>query len=122
MQLTSKNKTLKASCHSKLPLACVNSGGPDHCDVPPDVEMVLEQGHDPGLQGLAGFRMLGHDAVQDQVVLLVLLEFVHFFLKHRIRYLLGSLYRLGLLKLGLVRLDLGSVEKQLIAKEEVSSS
>ena len=59
----------------------MNSSRPDDGDFSPDVEVVLEQGHHPGLQGLAGLRMLGHDAVQDQVVLLVLLEFVHFFLK-----------------------------------------
>ena len=59
---------------------CVNSCGPDDGDVPPDVEVVLEDVDDSDLEGLARLRMLAHDAVQDQVVLLVLLELVHLFL------------------------------------------
>ena len=65
----------------------MNSGCSDDGDVPPDVEVILEDVDHTNLEGVARLRMLAHDPVQDQVVLLVLLELVHLFLRTKKRNL-----------------------------------
>ena len=70
---------------------CVNSGSSDDSDVSPDVEVILEQSDYPGLQGFAGLWIFYCDSVQDQVVLLVLLKLIHFFLKIEHKLLAGHI-------------------------------
>ena len=68
----------------------MDPGSPDNNDVPPDIQVVLEDVDDPGPQAFTGLRVLGDDAIQDQVVFLVLLKLVHLFLgqkNHHLQYM-----------------------------------
>ncbi len=59
----------------------MNSSRSHDRDVPPDVEVILEDVDDPHPQALARLRVFRHDPVEDEVVLLVLFKFVHLFLR-----------------------------------------
>jgi len=72
-------------------VTCVNSCRPHDRDVPPDVEVILEDVDDPHPQALARLRVLRHDPVEDEVVLLVLFKFVHLFLRAGNQNLYNSL-------------------------------
>ena len=60
---------------------CVDSGRPEYGDFPPDVEVIPQDAEEERLQTVAVLVGLLPHAVEDEVVFLVLLKLVHFFLE-----------------------------------------